>query len=120
MKRDLDLIRKILLRIENQPHDACGYSLSMEGYDQGIVDSHLDLMLEANLIKGHVLRHQGVVAQFLVDGLTWGGHDFIDASKNDTVWAAAKEKVLKPGLSFTFDLLKEWLKAESAKYLGSI
>lgn len=48
----------------------------------------------------------------VVKRLTWDGCEFADAIASDTIWSRAKEKVIAPGLSFTFDLLKEWLKAE--------
>jgi hypothetical protein len=38
--------------------------------------------------------------------------------RDDTVWKKAKEHVLKPGASWTFDILKEWLKAEAKSRLG--
>ena len=39
---------------------------------------------------------------------------------NDTVWRTAKEKVLKPGVSWTFELLKETLKALAKQQLARI
>lgn len=43
---------------------------------------------------------------------TWKGHDFLDAAKDDTLWNKAKEKFLIPGVSFTFDILFQWLKSQ--------
>jgi len=48
----------------------------------------------------------------MVERLTWAGCEFADAVRSDTLWAKAKKEVIKPGISFTFDILKEWLKAE--------
>ena len=36
----------------------------------------------------------------------------MDAARDDTLWRKAKESVIRPGASFTFDLVKDWLKAE--------
>jgi hypothetical protein len=38
--------------------------------------------------------------------LTWGGHELLDAIRNDTIWNKTKESFLSKGLSMTFDLLK--------------
>ncbi|MGO8839441.1 MAG: DUF2513 domain-containing protein [Limisphaerales bacterium] len=45
--------------------------------------------------------------------LTWAGHDFLDAARNDTIWNKAKDEFLKPGISWTFSILFEWLKQEA-------
>ncbi|MEN2424701.1 DUF2513 domain-containing protein [Chromobacterium vaccinii] len=120
MKRDLDLIRKILIKIEEAPTGACDYEIQIDGYDQPVVNEHLILLVEANLIKANAIVFMDGTKQVLVNDLTWAGHDFISVSQKDSVWKIAKEKVIAPGASFTFDLLKEWLRAESAKYLGSL
>ena len=45
----------------------------------------------------------------MITSVTWDGHDFLDATKDNTVWEKAKKKILSPGLSFSFDLLKDLL-----------
>ncbi|MDG2617731.1 DUF2513 domain-containing protein [Thermoleptolyngbya sichuanensis XZ-Cy5] len=52
--------------------------------------------------------------------LTWQGCEFADAVADDRLWNKAKENVLKPGISFTFDVLKEWLKAEISQGLPAL
>ena len=56
----------------------------------------------------------------LIWRLTWAGQDFADAISSDTLWCKAKENVLKPAGSWTFDVLKEWLKAEILQGLPTI
>jgi hypothetical protein len=53
-----------------------------------------------------------------LDRLAWAGHDFLEAARDETPWSKAKEKVMKPGAAFTFDLVKEWLKAEIRARFG--
>jgi hypothetical protein len=43
--------------------------------------------------------------------LTWAGHDFADAISEDNVWNKAKEHVLKPTASWTFDILMKYLES---------
>jgi len=52
--------------------------------------------------------------------LTWEGCDFADAVRSDTLWKKAKEMVIKPTASFTFGLLKDWLKSEIAQGLPTL
>lgn len=75
---------------------------------------HTQLLLDAGFVEGRVFDEETCVVQ----RLTWAGHDFLDAMRDDTVWKKAKEHVLKPGASWTFDVLKEWLKAEVKAKLG--
>lgn len=55
-----------------------------------------------------------------VQRLTWSGCDFVDAIQDDTLWAKARAKVMKPTASFTFAVLKDWLKAEIAQGLPTL
>lgn len=112
MKRDLDLIRTLLVRVEEGKNPALE---PIEGYSSEQILYNAALTVEATppLVVGEVLRHGfGDVLTVSMDRLTWDGHDFLEAARDNTVWKKAKETVLKPGASFTFDLLKEWLKAE--------
>jgi len=71
----------------------------------------MKLLYDAGLIKALVANVWEQDAEFLQINLTWAGQDFLDAAKDDTLWKKAKETVIKPGASFTFDVLLAWLKA---------
>ncbi|CAN7314364.1 DUF2513 domain-containing protein [Acidovorax delafieldii] len=119
MKRDMDLIRRIVLATAELPH---GEVLSgLPDVDQATFATHVVWLGEANLVVAMADLGTGSYATFAnVQRLTWAGCDFADAVVNDTLWNKAKDKVIKPGMSFTFDLLKEWLKAEIAQGLPSL
>jgi hypothetical protein len=76
------------------------------------------LLYDAGLIKALVSDAWGQDAEFLQTNLTWAGQDFLDAARDDTLWKKAKETVIKPGASFTFDLLLAWLKTQVEIALG--
>jgi DNA-binding transcriptional ArsR family regulator len=85
MKRDMDLIRRILMDIEESP-EATGYQwldLSIEGHSPEEVSYHVKLLDEAGLIEAEDLTD---TAGFDVrpKRLTWSGHEFIDAVRKDT------------------------------------
>ena len=95
MKRDMELIRAIMLRIEdrNEVSDVP----PPEGEQQNI-GYHLWLMLDAGLISGLDLRQEHDTGEYLwyltpPPRLTWSGHEFLDAARNDTVWKTAKSRV---------------------------
>lgn len=119
MKRDFDLIRRILKDVQDLPAGKTLDNPSYPGYDQSTINEHIILLEDAKLIKElNIVRLQGVIKDIRIKGLTWDGHDFLDAAKDDTIWKKAKESILKPGASITFSLLLEWLKSEVKQKLG--
>ena len=119
MKRDLDLIRRIMTDIEDLPAGERYTSTSYPGgYDVATVYHHIRLLIDEKLVEGHVVDVMRAMPPLVVTGLTWKGHDFVDAARNDSVWAKAKETVLRPTVSFTFDLLRQWLIAYAKQPLG--
>ena len=119
MIRDFDLIRKILLVVQANPAGTGTISVSFEGeYPQNLVNEHAELLIEAGLLKGRALRGGNGLGPVAIEGLTWAGHDFIDAAKDETIWAKAKTTVLKPAVAVTFDALLQWLKRQVLDSLG--
>lgn len=123
MKRDFDLVRRIMAHIEKVPAghftDETTYLTYLgEEYDRATIFEHIELLIEENLIKGTIHKSFGEIDAFHITGLTWKGHDFINATKDESIWIKAKETILKPTVSITFSLLLEWLKEEAKKKLG--
>jgi hypothetical protein len=87
VKRDPDLLRTILARVEKAD------DLSVEGadladgkHDEASVVHHVQLLKEAGFVKANLLTVQGQGAlSGNIERLTWAGHEFIDAARNDTV-----------------------------------
>ncbi|WP_211475129.1 DUF2513 domain-containing protein [Collimonas humicola] len=111
MKRDMDIIRRIAIETAELP-----YRNALSGLDDVALEDfvqHVIWMQEAGLIKARVSEFiDDTPSIALVLRLTWEGCEFADAVKSDTLWNSAKESVIKPASSFTFGLLKDWLKAE--------
>jgi hypothetical protein len=111
MKRDMNLIRLQLLRVESgqpMPELEEKYSKEEQVY-------HMALCIEAGLVHGQIVKnHMGLPADFSALRLTWHGHEFIDAARSDTIWNKAEERIKKSGVEVTIsvlqDLLKELLK----------
>ena len=111
MKRDPDLIRKIAFAVEDlKPGETLD---RLESIDPHLFAAHVKWMEDAGLVEARSMRFLGNEAPVaLVIRLTWSGCDFLDAARSDTLWNKAKQSVLAPGASWTFDILKEWLKSE--------
>jgi DNA-binding transcriptional ArsR family regulator len=108
LKRDLDLVRRILLRIEESA-DGAGSStfvdFTEEGYELPSVYYHVRLLNDAGLIEADEL----VPGQWWPERMTWAGHEFLDAARSDELWNEVKDQVLRGGGSAPFDLFHELL-----------
>lgn len=110
LKRDMDLIRDLLLKIEAAPQKPSWKALTPKGDDaesERILD-HLKLIEEAGLTKSVIVSLQGFRLPNEIE-LTWSGHDFLDAVRDPEIWRKTKEGA-ELAKSFTFDLLKDLAK----------
>ena len=115
MKRDMDVVRRILLHVE----EAREPIQSIPDCAPDVFAYHAALLTEAGFLEGKIIRGpKGNPFAAFVLRMTWQGHEFLDAARNDSVWQTAKEKMLKPGMSWTFDLLREVLKSLAKQQLA--
>jgi len=119
MKRDYDLIRKILLAIESSPTGYAPRNLAVEGYNYEEIGYHVHLMGQAGLLNtSDVTGLDSSSPEALAQSITWEGHNFLDSMRSETIWNKAKSTLLKSTPEVAFDVLKAWLKAEALKLIG--
>ncbi|MBA4207277.1 MAG: hypothetical protein C0457_19985 [Polymorphum sp.] len=114
MKRDFDLIRRILLLIESDQKGIDILSLNNAelcaslSVDKGDALGHLKLLVEAGFVNGGNgwLTSSGVN----VSGLSWHGHEFLDTIRDEEIWKRTKEGAKSVG-SFSIDVIKDVAKA---------
>lgn len=112
MRRDDDLIRKLMLDLE-QSSGRITDSHSVEGYTRNEVAYHLALIVKSGLAEGPkpIYPSDGsdptIPAAVMVTRLTPEGHDFIADLRDDTVWEEVKERTAKVGGSVSLELLKQ-------------
>jgi len=105
MKRDMDLIREILLKVEELPFDGAFHDITVEGRSDDEITYHVMLLHEAGLIEAADLSTlAGMCWKPL--RLTYTGHEFLDAARSQTVWVKAKALVLKTSGALTVEALK--------------
>lgn len=126
MRRDMDLIRELMLKIEVLPTAHCGEFRLQPGVDPMAVadfsaneiEYHLRLIVEAGLITSRGRFGNG---DFRFDRMTGSGHDFVDSVRSPEVWAKTKKGAEAAG-GFTVDLLKDlakgFLKKQIEDYTG--
>ena len=84
MKRDMDLVREILITIEEG-------NLALDGleYDQDQIYLHVELMKEHGLVEAVIVPDiDGAEHKILlcsVKRLTWEGHDFLESARDESI-----------------------------------
>lgn len=110
MMREMNLVREILKWAADQEESGIDGNPSFPEYTDEQVDYHVYIMWQAGLVEAIDISTMGDSGRAaMLSSVTWAGHDFLDAAKDNTVWERAKKKVLSSSASFTFDLLKDLL-----------
>ena len=106
MKRDMDLLRKILLSIEEKykPGDGSIRDLTIEGYGLNTIAEHCYLLYQQGLITRYDPSWaDDKIVLFFVGNLTSAGYDFLELIKNDEIWDKTKTEVEKKKLPETIE-----------------
>ena len=110
LKRDMDLCRLVLLHVEEKPYDGWGRGkddLPDAGVDTATLYYHVKLLNQAGLLEAHYIdRSDGDM--WLPTSLTWQGHEFLDAARDNKNWERAKQAGSKIG-GFSLDIIKSLL-----------
>ena len=95
MKRDMDLIRLLLLRQESDEEAAKSIAAS---YDLRTVAYHDAMVIEAGFVHGIIATDEnGLPRGASMLRLTWEGYEFLESIRNETTCNKAKDAVVKTG-----------------------
>jgi hypothetical protein len=105
MKRDMDLIRAVVLKaVEGDPNGA------IPGYTEDEINYHRALAVQKGLLEGRVLDDNSSMTDIPLDvfvlGVPWAGHDFIDAIESDSNWSKVKAFLSEAGKQVTIETIK--------------
>lgn len=107
MKREMDLCRRILLDLEanTEATGANTVSLQINDRNPAELNYHVRLLISGGLIEA--ARGQAATGEVCTPKcLTYAGHEFIEASRKDTLWQRAKTIALEKTGGLSVDLLK--------------
>jgi hypothetical protein len=103
MKRDMELVRSIMLEIESVPagRDWQWHEGDLTGPHTDVeVMKHLYMMEKAGFISGN-----GNTGRYR---LTWHGHEFLGAMRDPLIWEAVREKFLGEGVSSAYSIMMDY------------
>lgn len=97
MKRDLELVRRIMLAVEALPTggQALGRELRIEDVPPAELAGHLKLLIDQGYLEGNAdgTLHRLEPGQILVQGISWEGHEFLDSVRDDSIWRQILQRV---------------------------
>ena len=107
MRRDLDLVRDILIQV-GEADGPVDYEELGNGRPAALVAYHCVLMAQRGLLDLGLVRLDsgGDYVILQVNGLTWDGEDYLAAIADPGVWKKAKAEAAKVAKSVTFEVLK--------------
>ena len=108
MKRDLDLIRQILLEVEKKEKPIGWIDIQVKGYSNEQVAYHVKLLAVEGYMNAKDLSTK-TEFDYKPIRLTLRGHDFLNAARDDTVWNQVKETVGNKIVSTSLEVLKSIL-----------
>ena len=115
LKRDLELIRKLLFALEDKPGPEAVRTIEIDGYDESAIKHHLLLLAQANLIDFEPEQTKtGRIIRVLVFNPSWQGYEFLDSVRDNTVWQKVKDQISTFGTSVPFDIVRS-LATEAVK-----
>ena len=119
MKRDLNLVRRILLDIEASPPGELIGEFNYDGRSKAEILEHVQLLLDANFIDGQmVLGNMGQPEDCVVMRMTWAGQEFLAKAKNETVWKKVMAQAEEKGMSTSMAVINGLLEVAAKKYVG--
>ena len=105
MKRDMDLIRLIMIEIEKNPEPMAWVEVHVPGHSYDEIAYHIMLLYEKGLVDANDCSSNDGM-DWKAERLTFDGHEFLDAARSDTVWKKAKDRVLSTTGTLTLEALK--------------
>jgi len=99
MKRDMELIRLILLDVEG------GSEVDLSPYSEEQFRYHQKLLYDRGFIDG--IDVSSILGWEIIETrLTWEGHDFLDDARNENVWREAMSQLGKAAGTASLDVIK--------------
>ncbi|MBN8734047.1 MAG: DUF2513 domain-containing protein [Acidobacteria bacterium] len=111
MKRNMDLVRALLLDVEaNQLLSNGRFRLEATGYSRQDISDHLALMRQGGLVWQEQLARfvtaTGEESGSVPAALTWHGHEFLDQIRSEDVWGRVKEHALRVSGGLSLEVIK--------------
>jgi hypothetical protein len=93
LKRDMELVRRILLHVEAK-ETLHPEQITFDDVDHEVLGRHVEMLHSEDLIEGRAVQLTHLSYDRIeVTDLTWEGHDFAAALREETVWQKLKQQL---------------------------
>lgn len=121
MKRDMELVRQLLLYIEGQSKNSVQplKNVRVDGYTSEQISHHTWLLMDAGFIEGLNVSHTTKIG-FWPKCLTWVGEEFLATVRREEIWRETLDVAKRGGsesLSAIFDIAKALVQKRLEKLL---
>ena len=121
MKRDMDLIREILLAIEEQHEYGPISGLTIPGHSMNEIAYHCKILYEHGFIDNYEDDSgDDELLDFSVGALTWEGADYLEDVRDNTRWGKVKKTMKEKGIPLTVEFIKETVNTMVSTLIGTI
>lgn len=109
MKRDIDLVRSILIYVENAADEVDADEMATERWPIETVAYHVRLMAHHGLVdvSRDARDMNGNTIELTVAGITWDGQDYLDSIREPKVWGRIKKALAGTVGSTTLDVVRQ-------------
>jgi predicted ArsR family transcriptional regulator len=121
MKLNVELVRQILLRVEETPANQAAGHIELPDAEEDEVLEHIELLEEQGLLRAKIQRAgSGTKRVFsaYVERLTPEGHEFLSNAKNEEVWNRTQALVKEKGGSVSFSVFSAVLSQVALRLFG--
>ena len=109
MKCDIDLVRSILIYVENAADEVDADEMATERWPIETVAYHVRLMAHHGLVdvSRDARDMNGNTIELTVAGITWDGQDYLDSIREPKVWGRVKKALAGTVGSTTLDVVRQ-------------
>jgi hypothetical protein len=115
MRRNVDILRDIMLAAERHPagKSMTGSDLKASCGDPQELGDHVQQLLDAGFLDGVVHFTRGQNPKIVIKRVKNPGHDFLQLVRQDAIWNELKETVMRLDASWTLETVIEQAKRRS-------
>jgi hypothetical protein len=119
MKRDWDLVRKILIAVADLPDfNSTVRPEDVDGYQKDEVSYHISIMRQAGFLNASCVDFHDTGTYCIAQQLTWEGQELLSKIREQGAWNKVKGAIRTKGFDLSYEALKMALGAGISHALG--
>ena len=119
MRRDLDLVRTILMDVADSAEPVDVSLWVTDTVSREMAAYHVAMMRDAGLVNASTLAADNDPCYVCrVNSLTWEGQDYLDSVRSPKVWREVKKRLARVGGASAFEVVKALASTVASQFLA--